>query len=179
MKKIALIYGTIAGVIIIVTMILSLYLLSDSEGNKNFSVWLGYLTMLVALTMIFAGVKQHRDKELGGAIRFGTALLLGLSISVVAGVAYVASWEIHLALTDYAFIGEYAKSVIDSAIASGKTGEELATVVSDMETLKAQYGHLLFRLPMTFLEIFPVGLLISLVSAALLRRQATGETARD
>jgi len=53
-----------------------------------------------------------------------------------------------------------------------RSGVELAAVVSDMDTLKAQYGHLLFRLPMTFLEIFPVGLLVSLVSAAVLRRQA-------
>ncbi len=38
-----------------------------------------------------------------------------------------------------------------------------------METFKAQYANPLFRLPMTFIEIFPVGVLVSLISAAILR----------
>ena len=38
-----------------------------------------------------------------------------------------------------------------------------------MERLREQYANPVFRLPITFLEIFPVGLLITLVSAGLLR----------
>ena len=38
-----------------------------------------------------------------------------------------------------------------------------------MEQFKVQYANPLFRLPMTFIEIFPVGVLVSLFAAALLR----------
>lgn len=168
MKKIILVYGSVAGVVIILSMLLGFYLLGDDE-SKNFSEWLGYLTMIVALSCIFVGIKRYRDQELGGVIRFGTAFLLGLGISVVAGIAYVISWEVHLALTDYAFIGEYTEHVIEQRTAAGITAAELEKLTADMETMKQQYGKLLYRLPMTFLELFPVGLLISVISAALLR----------
>jgi hypothetical protein len=38
-----------------------------------------------------------------------------------------------------------------------------------MEAFKVQYANPMYRLPMTFVEIFPVGVLVSLVSAGLLR----------
>lgn len=39
------------------------------------------------------------------------------------------------------------------------------------EASKVQYANPLFRLPMVFAEIFPVGVLVSLISAALLRNR--------
>jgi hypothetical protein len=35
--------------------------------------------------------------------------------------------------------------------------------------MRAEYANPLYRLPMTFLEIFPVGFIVALVSAALIR----------
>ena len=35
--------------------------------------------------------------------------------------------------------------------------------------MRASYANPLFRIPMTFMEIFPVGFLVALVSALLLR----------
>lgn len=169
MKKIILVYGSVAGAVIILSMLLGIYLLGDDD-SKYFSVWLGYLTMIVALSCIFVGIKRYRDQQLGGVIRFGTAFFLGLGISVVAGIAYVISWEAHLALTDYAFIGEYTAHIIEQKTAAGLSGVELDKLVAEMEAMKQQYGNRLFRLPMTFLEIFPVGLLISIISAAVLRK---------
>jgi hypothetical protein len=78
-------------------------------------------------------------------------------------------WEIYLAMTDYAFIEQYVQGVIAGKEAAGVSGPELEAVVESMENMQRQYSNPLFRLPMTFLEIFPVGLLITLVSAAILR----------
>jgi len=168
MKRIILVYGTIAGFVIICSMILSLTM-SGAEG-AGATVWLGYLIMLVSLSLIFFGIKRYRDQELGGVIRFGTAALLGLGISAVAGVIYVAVWEANLARTDYTFIEEYTSQVIEAKQAAGMTGAELQAEVEEMEGLKTRYASPLYRIPMTFLEIFPVGLLVSLLSAAILRR---------
>ena len=131
--------------------------------------WLGYLIMIVALSMIFVGIKRYRDRELGGVIKFGTAALLGLGITLVASVVYVAVWEVNLSLTDHSFIEEYTRSVVADKQADGITGAELAAVEAEMATMRERYADPLFRVPMTFLEIFPVGLLISLLAAAVLR----------
>ena len=168
MKRVIFVYGTISGVVIITSMILGFALDGDGTGAGS-SQWLGYLIMLVALSLIFFGIKRHRDQELGGVIRFGTAALLGLGITLVASVIYVGVWEAYLSMTDYAFIGDYTRSVLASKEAEGLTGAALEAEIASMETFEARYANPLFRLPMTFLEIFPVGLLVTLISAGLLK----------
>ena len=159
-------YGVLSGLVIILTMIAGLVFGKDVFLS---SAVFGYLTMLVALTLIFVGVKRYRDVELGGVVRFGRAFALGLGIAVVSGVIYVAVWELYQAKTDYAFINEYTDHVVRAKEQEGATPEALATLREEMATLKTNYANPLFRVPMTFLEIFPVGLLVALVSAAILR----------
>lgn len=171
MQRIILTYGAIAGFIVIAIAILGLILSGGEEAHAQ--VWLGYLIMLIALSLIFVGIQRYRDQHLGGVIRFGTATLVGLGIAAVAGVVYVAVWEAYLAMTDYAFMEHYARGVIEAKQAEGVSGDELQAVVDNMESMKRQYANPLFRLPMTFLEIFPVGLLITLISAAVLRNRKT------
>ncbi len=165
--KYALIYGLMSGFVIIVTMIAGLAL--SSSGSFFSSEWFGYLVMLVALTFIFVGVKRYRDVERGGVIKFGPAFAMGLGIAVAAGVAYVAVWEIYLAMTDYKFMDEYIAGIMRARQAAGASVESLAAEAAKLESMRDSYANPLFRIPMTFLEIFPVGLLVSLVSAALLR----------
>lgn len=171
MKKIILIYGLIAGTIVIAAGILGIELVdaSATETMANLE-YVGYLVMLVALSVIFVGIKKYRDQELGGVITFGTAVLVGLGISAVAGVVYVAVWEIYLAMTNYAFMDDYIASVIAAKEAGGAAPAELEETVASMERMREQYRNPLFRLSITFLEIFPVGALITLISSAFLRR---------
>ncbi|MEJ1968211.1 MAG: DUF4199 domain-containing protein [Rhizomicrobium sp.] len=167
MTRNALIFGSLSGLVVIVGIIVSLAL--PHRGNSASSEWLGYLIMILALSMIFFGIKRHRDTVLGGVIRFVPALLLGLGIAAMAGVVYVVVWEIYLAATHYTFIDTYTSAVLAAKRAEGLSGAALDAQIAQMQALKAQYANPLYRVPMTFLEIFPVGLVIALVSAALLR----------
>ena len=166
MKKLILIYGAITGLVIIVITSLSIEL---DIGHA----WLGFLVMFIAFSSIFVAVKQYRDDTLGGVIRFGTAFLMGLGITVVASLVYVFVWELYLALTDYAFIDAYIASIIEGRQAAGASQAELAAVIADTDALRQQYSNPLLRLPMTFVEVFPVGVLISLISAVILRESQT------
>jgi hypothetical protein len=162
MKKSILVYGSIAGFVIIVINTASIEL-----GHAH--VWLGYLVMFIAFGTIFVAIKQYRDQVLGGVITFSTALLMGLGISALAGVIYVLVWELYLAVTDFGFIETYANTLVEAKQSSGASAKELAQAMQEIEQFKVQYQNPLFRLPMTMLEIFPVGLIVSLVSAAVLR----------
>jgi hypothetical protein len=167
MSRIILIFGTVAGLIVAVPMCL---LVANAEpGSAATSHFTGYLIMLLALSLVFVGVKRLRDRELGGVIRFVPALLAGLGISAVAGVIYVIGWEITLAATDFAFIDSYSSAAIEAARARGASAAEIEAVIARMAEFRQQYENPLFRLPVTFIEIFPVGLVVSLISAALLR----------
>ena len=167
MSRIILIFGLAAGLIVAVPMCL---LVANAEpGSAATSHVTGYLIMLLALSLVFFGVKHLRDRELGGVIRFAPALLAGLGISAVAGVIYVIGWEITLAVTDFAFIDSYSNAAVDGARAKGASATEVEAVIAQMNEFRRQYANPFFRMPVTFIEIFPVGLLVSLVSAALLR----------
>jgi hypothetical protein len=135
----------------------------------KYGMLIGYTTMLIALSAVFVGIKRHRDVERGGVIRFWPAFGIGVGISFVAGVFYVAAWEALQAMTHMDFASSYANAIIAGEKAKGASAEALAKLAADMEAFKLQYANPLFRLPMTFVEIFPVGVLVSLVSAGLLR----------
>jgi len=162
MIRIVLTFGLISGLVTIGGMLGAMHF-------AGHSLWLGYLVMLVALSAILVGVRQHRDQALGGVIRFWPALGIGLGIAVVASLAYVAVWEVYLAATHYTFMDQYAASMLSAKRAAGVTGAAYAKAVADADAMRRQYANPFYRLPETFLEIFPVGLLIALASAALLR----------
>lgn len=167
MSRIILIFGVVAG--LLVTTPMTLLIANTEPGSAAHSHFTGYLIMLLALSMVFFGVKRLRDRELGGAIRFLPAFLAGLGISAVASVIYVIGWEITLAATDFAFIDQYSSATIEAARARGAPAAEVEAVIARMDEFRRQYVNPLIRLPFTFIEIFPVGLLVSLISAALLR----------
>jgi hypothetical protein len=139
------------------------------DGHGLASMVQTYIVMLVALSMVFVGVKQYRDKVLGGVIPFAPALGLGLAISAVAGVFYAIAWEISQVFMSFDFTGFYAKSMVEGVRSAGGSPEAIAQAEQRAREFVEQYSNPLFRVPMTFLEIFPVGVLVSLVSAALLR----------
>jgi len=165
--KYALTYGLLSGLVIIATMLTGILL----TGQESFfsSEWFGYLVMLVALSFIFVGVKRYRDVERGGIIKFGPAFAMGLAIAACAGLAYIVVWEAYLAMTGYVFMDEYIAGIARARAAEGVPAAVIAKELADMEWMRVQYVNPLFRIPMTFLEIFPVGLIVALVSALLLR----------
>jgi hypothetical protein len=166
MIRMIFIYGLIAGLLVGIPLSL-ITAFAHIDGSLGMVV--GYLTMLVALSMVFIAIKRRRDRDQGGVIRFWPAFGMGLGISFVASLLYVASWEATVAAIHLDFGSVYAQSVIAQAKAHGATGEALQKVIDQMEQFKVQYANPLYRLPMTFIEIFPVGVLVSLISAALLR----------
>ena len=167
MTRIVFIYGLISGAIVAAAITATIILSGGRPPHS--SVWLGYLIMLVALSSILVGVKQYRDEVQGGVIGFWKALAVGIGIAAVAGLAYVAVWEAYVALAHYDFAGDYARSMLAQKRAAGVNGAAYQKAVAEMAEFRKVYASPLYRLPMTFIEIFPVGLLIALVSAGLLR----------
>jgi hypothetical protein len=167
MLKTVLSFGAAAGLLAGVPLFALLIL--NRGAPPEHGMVIGYLIMLVALSLVFVAIKRRRDDELGGVIRFWPAFLLGLAISLVAGVVYAAAWEVTLAITKMDFGTEWAKMYLAQNKAKGLPEAELAKLAAEMEDFKTLYANPFYRFVMTLGEIVPVGLLVSLVSAALLR----------
>jgi hypothetical protein len=163
-------YGVIAGLVVAIGMWATLLAFGGNMPHGMSGMALGYLSMLVAFSAVFFGIRRYRDVDRGGVVGFWPAFGLGLGISLVAGIFYVLAWELAQATVVGDFAGQYAASALAQAKADGADAAELAELGAQMESFKQLYANPLFRLPMTFVEIFPVGVLVSLVSAAVLRK---------
>lgn len=172
MFRTILLWGTVAGLIVGSILFGTTIAMADNPPPMGVGMAIGYTSMLIALSAIFVGVKRHRDEALGGVIRFWPAFGMGLGISVVAGVFYVLAWEAALAVTGLDYGAKFAEHFIAQRRAEGASAVELARITAEMKAFSVQYADPLYRMPMTFTEIFPVGVLVSLISAALLRRSS-------
>jgi hypothetical protein len=171
MKKIVITFGLISGFVISGLMLISMSLWRDSSDFEYGEV-LGYLSMVIALSTIFFGVKSYRDNELNGSITFGKGFLIGLLITMIAGVIYVVAWEIYFHTSFSDFSERYFNSSVEKIKDSGLTEEETSKKITEMKESMDMYNdNTLFRMAVTFSEIFPVGLVISLISSAILRKK--------
>jgi hypothetical protein len=168
MIRLILICGVIAGLLVAVPMVWLMMTLTEETAPENGALY-GYLTMIIALTAVFLGIKHYRDNTLGGVVKFVPALMVGLGISAVASLFWVVGWEISLAFSGFNYADAYANATMEAARAEGASQAELEEVKAQAEAFTKMYANPLFRLPITFIEMFPIGVLISLVSAALLR----------
>jgi hypothetical protein len=169
MRKVVLVFGLISGVILSALMIASVSF-ADRIGLDH-SYIVGYTSMVLAFLMVYFGIRSYRDNVSGGAVSFGKAFAVGISITLIACLCYVASWEFvyHKFFPD--FMEKYSSYVIDKARASGATQAQLDAKALEMGKMTAMYRNPFFRMAETFIEAFPVGLLFTLVSAALLRKK--------
>jgi len=166
MGRTILIWGLVGGVIVAGLMQLSLLVFPNHDDA---SMWLGYLTMLIALSTIPIAIRQYRDQTGGGVITFWKGLAIGLGITVVAAVIYSAAWELYLAVSGRDFIGEYSAKMIERAQAEGASAAKLAELRAQAADWRAIYDNPPLRFGMTMVEMLPVGVIVTLVSAFLMR----------
>lgn len=175
MKKNVLVFGSIAGIIISAFMFVSMMMLSK---NPNFegSMLVGYSAMLVAFSFVFVGIKNFRDKYNNGLITFGKAFKVGLFISLIASTMYVITWLIEFNFFIPNFMELYVDHAINHAKANGISGAELDKQIAEMASYKEMYKNPAMVILLTYMEILPIGILVTLISALILKKKDKSQT---
>jgi hypothetical protein len=176
MKKTVLTFGLIAGLIISVLMDGSL-LLANKIGSGHNSMLLGYAMMVASFLLIYFGVRSYRDNTLDGRISFGRAFACGILITLITTVCYVATWEVIYFNFMPHFMDSYWAAQIQKVQASGLDPATIAAKVAYLQHSQQLYQNPFVNMAYTFMEPLPVGLIITLISAAVLRRKAPAEPA--
>lgn len=176
MKKIVLVNGLISGAIVATWCVGSMaicYMIKTYDGN----MWLGYTGMLLAFSFVFVGVKNYRDKENEGSISFGKAFQIGLLISLIASTMYVIAWAIdyHFFIPD--FIDRFAVQALREAKANGASKAALAAVDVQVAQIRTMYKNPVMFALVTYSEIVPVGLVVTLITALILKKKPAVVTA--
>ena len=170
MKKNILTYGLISGLIISALMAVNLSMCSKS-GDFDNSILVGYASMIIAFSLIFVGIKNFRDKYNGGVISFGKAFKVGFFITLIASTIYVIVWliEEHFFFPD--FMEKYTAYEINKLQESGVSATKLASKTKELEEAKEMYNNPAIKILMTYAEILPVGLFVTLISSLILKRK--------
>jgi hypothetical protein len=170
MTKIVLVFGLVSGAIAGFLM----WILMSFVGNESIDfdsgmIW-GYATMIIALSLVFFGIKSYRDNN-GGRITFFKGLQVGILISIISALCYAASWEIYYPSVGDEFMKKYTAHEINKMKANGASEAELEKTRVEGEKFMEMYKNLFVRFAFSLMEIVPVGIIVTLVSAALLRRR--------
>jgi hypothetical protein len=178
MKHTVIKYGLISGALISLMMMLTIPF-HDQIGFGTSGMVVGYTTMVLAFLLVYFGVRSYRDTVGGGTVRFGRAFAVGVLIAAVSSACYVATWEVMYFKFMPDFMDKYSAHELETARASGATGEQIAARKAEMDKFAAMYKNPLYNVSFTFMEPLPVGLLVALVSAGILsrrrRRDADGD----
>lgn len=168
MRKIVLVYGLIAGAIVGGMMLITMPLYEKGLLDIKNGEFVGYTTMVVALSVIFVGVKSFRDHYAQGTISFGKGFLVGLLITLVASVMYALAWEISFHRMSPDYVDKMEQEYVTKQKEKGATEAELKKMDEQYQVYKTNFP---IRFGVTLIEIFPVGLIISLITAGLLRKK--------
>jgi len=170
MKKVVIVFGLISGAVSSALMFLTLPLLNNGTVNFKNGEVIGYTAIFLSFLLVFFGIRSYRENA-GGTITFGRAFSVGILITLISCVFYVASWEILYYNFMPDFVDKCAAQEINAMREKGATEAAIVAKKKQMETLKALYDNPLTNAAVTMIEPFPVGLLVTLVSAAILRKR--------
>jgi Protein of unknown function (DUF4199) len=174
MRKVILTFGLLAGAIISVFMIIGLALYENGVMTVVFSELVGYATMVIAMSMIFFGIKSYRDNYQKGVINFWKGFQVGLLIALIASLMYAITWETYVRTRPpgfASFMGKYTDSVINKLKEKGASTEKIDEEIMRMDRFMQWYRNPVIRFGITLMEILPVGVIITLISAAVLRKK--------
>ncbi len=169
MKKLIFTYGIIGGLISTAWWAIWDSLLPHSV-NQDTQVWLGYASMIVAFAFIFVAVKKYRDNFGDGRITFGKALKIGLLVTLVGSTIYVVSWLIAYYFFIPDFFEKYMAEAKREMLAAGKSAAVISKKMAEMAKYGEMYKNPIFNILVTYSEIVPVGVVISLIAALILKK---------
>jgi len=170
MKKTVLTFGLIGGAIMAAMMFATLPFVDKIGFDKGEIV--GYTTMILAFMLVFFGIRSYRENVSGGQITFGRGFAVGILITLVVCICYVVAWEIIYFKLMPDFADKYASYAVEKVRASGASQQVIDAKLQEMKSFKAMYDNPFINAAITFVEPFPVGLIVTLISAAILRKKS-------
>jgi len=175
-KKTVLTFGLISGVISSSLMVCFIPFY-NRIGNDR-ALILGYTSIVLSFLLVYFGIRSYRDNVGDGHISFAKGFGVGICITLISCLFYVGTWEVLSRTVFQDFMDKYSAAMIAKAQASGKSAQEVQAKIDEIQQMKVNYANPVYRMLMTFIEPFPIGLLITLISAAVLRKKVRPESAQ-
>ena len=169
MRKIIVTFGLISGAISSLMMI-ALVTFGGRIGFDRGAI-IGNTSIVLSFLMVFVGIRTYRDNIGNGQITFLKAFAVGLSITLISCIIYVVTCEVIYYNFIPGFWDAYGAHLVEKLTASGAKPAAIQAKLEQVRKYKELYKNPLFNAALTFIDPFPIGLVITLISALVLRRK--------
>jgi hypothetical protein len=170
MKKIVLTFGIISGLLSALMMSITMPLTLNGKIPHDKGLLIGYTAIVLAFLLVFFGIRTYRENA-GGTITFGRAFKIGLLIVLISSAFYVATWQVLYFKFMPNFWDVMADRTAVSMRANGESEAKIAAATQQMREYKKVYDNPLLNIAFTLIEPLPVGIVVALISAAILRKK--------
>jgi hypothetical protein len=177
MKKTILTFGLISGAVSALMMVATVPF-ADRIGFDKGAV-IGYTAIVLSFLLVFFGIRSYRDNVGNGRITFAKAFAVGISITLISCICYVVTWEILYFNFLPGFMDKYGAHIVEKMKASGASSAAIQAQLQQLKKYRELYDNPLINAAMTFIEPFPIGLIVTLISAAVLRRKVQSQPAES
>lgn len=170
MKKTVLTFGILSGALSALMMAATVPFM-HKIGYEN-GYYVGYTSFVLAFLFVYFGVRSYRDNVGHGQLSFGRGFAVGILITLISCVGYVLAWEVVYFKFMPDFWTNYSVYAVDHLRATGGSQAAIDAMTKQLADFKVTYDNPLYNAAFTFIEPFPVGLLVTLISAGVLRKKA-------
>ena len=169
MKNAAVRFGLASGALA-AAMMLATFPLIDAIGFEKTDL-IGYTTMVLSALLVYFGVRSYRTQT-GDGITFGRGFTVGILITLVSCLSSVAAFQIVYFKVTPEYGDRFAACMVERARAQGERPEKIEETAKQAQVLKRLYDNPATNAALTFVLHFPIGLVTSLISAAVLRKRS-------
>lgn len=169
MKKIILRYGILSVLAMVLVFGTTFFIF---RNNENFDIQevIGYTAIVLSLLFVFFAIKQWRDQHNNGVLSFGRGLGIGTLVTLFPSVAFGAYSYLEVNYIDPGFNDRYYSHYIEK-VKQTTPPEKLQAALDELASSKEMFTNPFFQFFAMFLTVFVIGVIISVISSLILRRQ--------
>lgn len=136
---------------------------------KSETAWVGYLSFIFLIIGIVMAIKDRRDNENGGEIRFGQAFSTGFTVVLIAAITGAVFYYVYAA-----FINPELVDHIKEGMEKGMAEQQSKMSAEEFEQAK-KYSFMMVEPPMMAIWQLLISLLlgsvVSAICASILKRE--------
>ena len=138
---------------------------------------IGYTGFILSALVIVLGIKVYRDRIAGGKISYRKGFTVGIGITAVAALVVGIYTFVHIAWMDPDFGESYIEWQIEEMKSEGIAAAELEREVVALREKQEMLGSPFMQAIVMYATILVIGLLITLISAAILKNDSDKDVA--
>ncbi len=168
-KKTVLTYGLASGAVTSTLMLAANSLLASKRLAT--SDFIGYSSIVLMGLIVFFGIRSYRQNVGEGRMTFLQGFGVGVGITLISCTLYLATFQLLFYELRPGIEETYAECMIERARRSGASDAEIIETTKQARRIVGLLRNPWSNIALTLLEPLPMGLVLTTVSAAILRKR--------